>query len=732
MFPTDCPTNVLDAPGPKVYTFRQVKTMKRLLSALLFAGVLAFGAPGAVAAPKPNILLIVTDDLGWGDLGVLFQNQRAARHDRTQPAELTPNLDRLAAQGVRLTDHYCAAPVCAPSRASLLLGLSQGHAHVRDNQFDKALDANHTLATVLRQAGYATVAVGKWGLPGGRQTDAEDTVAAAPPGPPDWPAAPTRRGFTDYFGYLLHADGHEHYPKEAPYTAHQKSKTVWAGTTNLTPSLDKCYTADLWTAWAKQWILQHTKTQPGQPFFMYLAYDTPHAVQELPTQSYPAGGGLSGGLQWLGTPGHMITTASGTIDSWVHPDYRAATYDDDHNPATPEVAWPDVYKRYATAVRRLDDAVADLRSLLADLHLDQDTLVLFTSDNGPSIESYLPRQPLRADFFASYGPFDGIKRDCWEGGLRVPALAVWPGHFPAGRVVTTPSISYDWLRTFAAVAGLPAPAETDGMSLLPALTGSGGAPASRYLYVEYFEGGRTPNYSQFSPGHRGRQRGQMQALRSGDYVGVRYDIQSAADPFEIYHVTTDPRESVNLAASQPALQEQFQALSLQARRPNPSAPRPYDQELVPALPPGPWLPGVHWQAYTGDFPWVPDFATLTPVAAGTAARPGLDPLPPAPGAGLYFTGALQIPTAGDYTFYLETAGGAVLRLHDATVINADFDQPADPATRRGSIRLQAGLHPFRLYYARAHPPGQPARKWYWSGPGLPKALIPPTAFRQRP
>ncbi|MGA2557073.1 MAG: sulfatase-like hydrolase/transferase, partial [Verrucomicrobiota bacterium] len=259
---------------------------------------------------------------------------------------------------------------------------------------------------------------------------------------------------------------------------------------------------------------------------MYLAYDTPHATQELPTQAYPPGGGLHGGLQWLGGPGHMINTASATIDSWIHPDYRLATFDDDNNPATPEVPWPDVYKRYATAIRRLDDAVGDLNALLRDLNIDQDTLVVFSSDNGPSIESYIPREPLRADFFGSYGPFDGIKRDCWEGGLRVPALAWWPGHFPAGRVVSRPSISYDWLPTFAEAAGLPAPARADGVSLLPELAGHGVQRDRGFIYVEYYEPGRTPNYQDFAPSHRGRLRNQMQLIRMGDLLGVRYNVKS--------------------------------------------------------------------------------------------------------------------------------------------------------------------------------------------------------------
>ena len=274
----------------------------------------------SLTARRPNIIFILCDDMGYGDLGVLYQNGRAPG----LPREVTPHLDTLAAEGIRLGQHYCPAPVCAPSRASLLLGVHQGHANVRDQQWDKALADNHTLATVLRKAGYATAAIGKWGLGG-------DDVGGTTPA--DWAGYPTKRGFDYFFGYERHADGHEHYPKEALYS--NGSKECYDGTNNISSELDKCYTADLFTARAKKWIEDQRAAHPDQPFFLYLAYDTPHAVYEFPTQAYPAGGGATGGLQWLGTPGHMINTASGTVDSFVDPDYATATYDDDGNPATP-------------------------------------------------------------------------------------------------------------------------------------------------------------------------------------------------------------------------------------------------------------------------------------------------------------------------------------------------------------------------------------------------------------
>ena len=152
---------------------------------------------------------------------MLFQNKRHAANDRSLPSQSTPHLDQFAAEGAQLRDHYCAAPVCAPSRASILLGVSQGHANVRDNQFDKALENNHTVATVLKQAGYATVAVGKWGLQGGGEGNNN---------PAAWPAYPTKRGFDYFFGYARHVDGHEHYPKEALYTKNKNRKKSGIGT----------------------------------------------------------------------------------------------------------------------------------------------------------------------------------------------------------------------------------------------------------------------------------------------------------------------------------------------------------------------------------------------------------------------------------------------------------------------------------------------------------------------
>jgi len=673
----------------------------------------ALEAKAQIKSDRPNIIFIITDDMGYGDLGVLFQNQRAKENNRNNPWTLTPNLDKLAAQGVQMPQNYCAAPVCAPSRASVLLGRSQGHANVRDNQFDKALEENYTLGSVMRAAGYSTAAIGKWGLQG-KDDDA-----------PNWSAHPLNRGFDYYYGYIKHGDGHEHYPKEGLYRG---SKEVWENRTLQTPLLDKCYTADLWTAVAKKWIIEQTKNkETKKPFFMYLAYDTPHAVLELPTQAYPSGGGLKGGIQYTGKPGQMINTASGKIDSWMYPDYANATWDDDNNQSTPEVAWPDVYKRYATSNRRIDDAVGDIRQLLKDLNLDQNTMIVFTSDNGPSIESYLDGKPIVPTFFSSFGPFDGIKRDCWEGGVRMPTLAVWPEHIPAGRVIESPSISYDWLATFTDLAGFPAPAVSDGVSLVSSLMGKGEQTKS-LIYVEYYNNEKTPNFVDFAPQHQGRKRNQMQMIRIDNLVGVRYDIQSENDDFEIYDVVKDPGERNNLAGKSGMndLQLQMKDKVLQSRRPNNTAVRPYDQALVPSVQVKNITPGVQWKAYDGDFPWVPKFPSLSPDETGFSDLPEINVHKSEQNSALYFEGYLRIPADGEYTFALKTDNRAVLHIHDAMLIDADYGYFGG-SEKDESIKLKAGLHPFRISYLKGNK-GKSILNLEWSGPGINKQAIPASVF----
>lgn len=603
-----------------------------LLATLCFSVSLSASPP-----PRPNIILILTDDLGYGDLGVFHQNQRKDSGDRSKPWHQSPNIDRLAAEGVTLPHHYSAAPVCAPARASLLTGLHQGHANVRDNQFDKALEDNHNLATVLKKAGYATACIGKWGLAG----DA-----------PEFAAHPLKRGFDQYFGGLRHIDGHEHYPREGPYRGPRK---VWENRVEVTGDLDRCYTTDLYTARAKQYVKQHQQAKLDQPFFLYLSFATPHAVLELPTQAYPNGGGLNGGLQWLGKPGHMINTASGEIDSWIHPDYKNATWDDDKKVNTPEVAWPNVYQRYATSVRRIDDAVGDLIHQLKDLNIDQNTLIIFTSDNGPSVESYL-KEAYSPEFFGSYGPFSGIKRDLWEGGIRVGAIARRPAAIRAGRNCDLPSAQWDWLATFAELAGLPAPARTDGHSLLPSLTDTGNQVPTT-IYSEYAVSGKTPNYQDFPAAIHNRPRGQMQMIRKGDQSAIRQSIADSHSPFEIHNIIKDPRQATNLAPRYPDLQQQLQKEVLRLRRPLIDAPRPYDHDLVPSVVvENPVTGSIDYTIYQGTWPWLPDCSTLPAFVTGRDSS--LEPDEPARLAPhvIRFKGYFHAPKDGLYTFHLKSSG----------------------------------------------------------------------------
>ena len=662
------------------------------------------------APKKPNIIFILVDDMGWGDLGVFWQKQRMQANNRSEPWQFTPSLDAMAANGAMLTNHYCAAPVCAPSRASLMLGVSQGHANIRNNQFDKELQDTYTMPSVLRQAGYRTHLVGKWGLQG---ADAEA---------PNWPAHPLNRGFDYSYAYIRHADGHEHYPVEGIYRG---KKQVWENKTNVSAGLAKSFTTDLWTAKAKDIIKQ--QAGKDRPFFLYLAYDVPHAVLELPTQAYPKGSGLDGGLQWLGTPGNMITTASGTPDSYFHPDYINATWDHDRNAATPEVAWPDVYKRYATLCRRIDDGIGDIMHLLKDMKIDQNTMVVFTSDNGPSIESYL-KEDYEPVFFNSFGPFDGIKRDVWEGGVRMPTLAQWPGTIPANRVIDKPSALYDWLATFADAAQIPAPARTDGVSLLPALTGKG-TQQEGLVYIEYENNGNTPQFEEFAPGHRGRKRNQMQKIRLGDYVGVRYNIQSADDAFEIYNVVKDPQEAKNLGkeAGYQAMQKTFRERVTQVRRPDPEAPRPYDMAPVAAVTPPKLAPGISWATHEGDFPWVTDLSSRPATKTGTMPGTELDKIELKEGM-LQQEGYLKIPRDGTYQFSMSGNGSYVFRLHEALILDRSYpDQPKLMLPLSATVNLKAGYHPFRIYYHHKGK-GKPNLRWTWQAEGITEQAIPTTAL----
>ncbi|MBD8490935.1 sulfatase-like hydrolase/transferase [Echinicola sp. CAU 1574] len=657
---------------------------------------------------QPNIIFILTDDLGYGDLGVFFQNSRKDKGDRSEPWILTPELDRMAAEGAMLTNHYTAAPVCAPSRASILMGVNQGHAHVRDNQFDKYLGDNYTVAEVLKSVGYETVAIGKWGLQGGGEG-------------PDWPSHPLKKGFDHYFGYIRHRDGHEHYPVEGVYRG---AKEVYEDY-KIVQGLDKCYTGDLFTAKAKKYIVDHQERRGDQPFFMFLSYDTPHAVLELPTQDYPAGGGLKGGMQWIGTPGNMINTASGEVDSFIYPEFASATYDDDKDETTPEKPWPDTYKRYASVNRRIDDQVGDILQLLKDLEIDENTLVVFTSDNGPSRESYLPKEYVdyTPEFFNNFAEFDGIKRDVYEGGLRTATIVHWPGSIKENTVVDEPSISYDWLPTFADAAGTAAPVRSDGVSLLPSLTGKGKQKESQ-IYVEYFQNGNVPRYAEFTEEHQGKKRGQMQMIRKGNMVGVRYNITDQTDDFEIYDVTADPQQAQNIAASQSAMQAEFKQMVLRRRIADPEAKRPYDEALVPALEVMKVRSGLLLNTYLVNTDYIPQVVGKTKASEKVVSisDSGLSDK----GNLAVFEGYIEVPESGEYRFSTsKTEQKVYMRIHDIGVLDGNYHNQDQP---EGKVFLEKGLHPIKFYYLNKEGKKSASVKLNWSRANQSDQEVPNSAF----
>jgi arylsulfatase A-like enzyme len=583
---------------------------------------------------KPNIIFILVDDMGYGDAGCFWQKARASG----EPRLITANLDRMASQGMMLTSHYSSCPVCAPSRASLLQGLNQGHCTVRDNEFDKPLSDGPTLGTVMQAAGYYTAAIGKWGVGG----------TEAP-----WPSHPLKRGFNEYYGFLRHGWAHNHY---ADNNGH-----IYDGYTPITQGLDNDYDNDLFTARAKEMIENHLPAKTSKPFFLYLAFTLPHFGMQLPPGPYPAGGGLHGGVQW------PLDEAGEKKNSYVYPEFR-------------DKDWPKNEKCFASMIHRLDDNVGDLLQLLRDLKIDDNTLVVFTSDNGPHNEGNDPR------FFASWGPFDGIKRDLFEGGLREPTIVRWPGHVRANTKSDEPTAQYDWMDTFADITGLPSLGVSDGISMLPLLLDH---PQDQrhhpYLYFEY-QGPDTGFVTkEILARHNYTTRGQMQAVRVGDMVGVRYDIKTPGDPLELYDVKHDLRESHNLAADSqyaPVL-EKMRTLLVTSREPIADAPRPYDDVPMPAVTAPEKIGGIAYRTFDGHWPWLPDFRIMH------SSSEGVGPDFTSPKAdGVEFSGFVNVPTDGKYTF--ASNNKIDLWIHDALVIR-DSD-----SLDTGSILLKAGWHPLRL------------------------------------
>ena len=627
-------------------------------------------------AEKPNIIFILTDDLGYGDVGVLFQKQREGVQVQT------PELDKMAGAGTILNRHYCPAPICAPSRASLITGMHQGHTNVRNMQFDKAIEDNWNFANTLQKVGYHTIHLGKYGLQGWGHD------------PEKWAGYPTKRGFDYFYGYVRHVDGHQHYPANewslGDNKSHQGKKQVWENNEEVSAGLDKCYTTDLWTAKAKQLIISETEENPGRPFFMFLSYDTPHAALQLPTVAYPAGKGVKGGLQWLGKPGKMINTAEGTIDDYRDPHYTGK-------------GLTDLAERFATSITRIDHCVGDLLQTLRDLKIDRKTIVVFSSDNGPHRESYLKGKRWSPTVFESAGNFKGSKGSSHEGGLRVPTFAWGPSIIKAGQTSNRPSQFHDWMATFCDYAGLQAPARIDGVTLRPTL-GQQGRQRDGVVYVEF---------------------NNQQGLYLDGYKGLRLKATDHSVDFEIYDTIKDESEALNLANTSDnfrRLQERMKDEVLRLRMPNKHARKPYDGEFVPglALDERALRQGVQVQSYLGTWNWVPDFTGMTEEGSSLAENINLDLLPAQKDSGLLFSGYLRIPEAGDWTFEGEATGGFIFKVHNKLVIDGDYQYEGAPLS--GTVRLTKGIHPFRLYYRTVV--GRPDLNLKWQGPNIRMSPLP--------
>ena len=313
----------------------------------------------------------------------------------------------------------------------------------------------------------------------------------------------------------------------------------------------------------------------------------------------------------------------------------------------------------------------------------------------------------------------------------MPSFAAWPGTIPAGSKNLTTSQFHDWLPTFCELAGVAAPARTDGVSLVPVLRNpTAKLTRTPISYIEYTNNGRTPNWKDFK-NHGGTTRKQAQAIFLDGYKGIRNNPKDHKVDFEIYDITKDQNESNNLSKkpSFKALQQRMKDQVLRIRRPNPSAPRRHlDNIPIPALDDvTPSVKGLAYRTFTGDWPWLPEFRDLKPAASGSFES-GIDlsVLPKtSPQSGLLITGFISIPESGEWTFHSQSDSGSLLRIHEAMVIDDDFSH--DESEASSTIMLEKGLHPIRLYY-RSKDGRKSVFNFSWSGPNTSKGTIPAGAF----
>ena len=427
--------------------------------------------------PRPNIVYILADDLGYGELGCYGQ----------QKIE-TPQIDRLAAEGISFTAHYAGAPVCAPSRCVLMTGLHTGHAYVRDNRGKPVIgqlpipDETVTVAELLKDAGYRTGVVGKWGLGG-----------------PDTTGLPNLQGFDFFYGYLDQWRAHDYYPE---YLWRNQRQVPLEGNED---GGQENYSHDRMTEAALEFLADAPQEHP---FFLYVAYTIPHVSLQVPDDS--------------------LEQYRGRFPETPYPGAHYAGHDQ------PRAA-------YAAMISRMDLDVGRIMAELKRRKLDQDTLVIFSSDNGPTYAGGAD-----AGFFNSAGELRGLKGSLYEGGIRVPMIARWPEKIEPGSKSDHPSAFWDLLPTFTELAGAKTPDAIDGISMVATLLGKPERQAAHeYLYWE----------------HRSR----MQAVRMGDWTAVRKKV---GGPVELYDLATDPGEERNVAGSHKEVVKQIERIFVEGRTPS--------------------------------------------------------------------------------------------------------------------------------------------------------------------
>ncbi len=474
-------------------------SIRRWLSRPLGLGLLGilFFAVGCEApdsespdAPRPNIVLIVADDLGYGDLGSYGQQQIQ-----------TPHLDRMAREGLRFTQFYAGSTVCAPSRSVLMTGQHTGRTPIRGNNpvlpiGQKPLpDTAITVAEVLQNAGYRTGAFGKWGL-----------------GAPGTEGVPHRQGFDSFFGYNDQRRAHFYWPE---FLFRSNRDSLWrvpleGNKVNGNPErhpgsgppVEKgTYSHDAIMDRAISFI--DAQSQAEQPFFAYLPVTIPHAALSVPEAALDP---------YTDEDGNSI------FDETPH---TGGHYTDQSMPKA----------TYAAMVTHLDQGVGRILDRLEAQGVAENTLVLFTSDNGPHAEGgYDP------SYFNSNGDLRGFKRDLYEGGIRVPQIAWWPGHVEAGTTTDLPSYFPDYMATFATLAGTEPPEEIESFSLVPTLRGEPTSETTREaLYWEFKD---------------------QQAVRSGRWKAVRQPLGSGT--VELYDLNADPDESDDVAEAHPEVVQQME------------------------------------------------------------------------------------------------------------------------------------------------------------------------------